>query len=239
MAKVLIGYSCCHLTRSAFAAKGHDVWTADLLPSRDGSANHLIGDIHQFLDFGWDFAILHPMCTYLTVSGAWAFNDPDFERYPEVGFHQKVKDGTLTGAARRAARDSELSNFRKLLDLPFPTAIENPAISFINKSIRPPDQKINPYDFGDDASKNTGIWLTKGTPKLKPTKRVPGRMVYARGRFKERWGNQTDSGQNNLPISEDRWLIRSQTYPGIAAAMGDQWGAWLNGQPPSPALQER
>lgn len=229
MAKVLIGYSCCQLTRDAFAAEGHDAWTADLLPARDGSAKHLTGDIYQFFDLGWDFAILHPMCTFLTVSGAWAFNDPDFERYPEVGFHQRVKDGTLTGAARRAARDSEMDNFRKLLDLPFPVAIENPAISFVNKAIRPPDQKIQPYDFGSDASKNTGIWLTKGTPKLKATERIPGRLVCIKGRFKERWSNQTDSGQNNLPISDDRWIIRSRTYPGIAAAMGGQWGSWLNG----------
>lgn len=36
--------------------------------------------------------------------------------------------------------------------------------------------------------------------------------------------NQTDSGQNRLGPSEDRWKIRSRTYEGIAQAMAEQWG---------------
>ena len=71
MAKVLIGYSACPLTRAAFEAQGHETWTCDLLPSRDASAFHITGDVWDVLmDNGWDFAVLHPMCTYLTVGAA-------------------------------------------------------------------------------------------------------------------------------------------------------------------------
>jgi hypothetical protein len=44
------------------------------------------------------------------------------------------------------------------------------------------------------------------------------------GKTVERWSNQTDSGQNKLPPSDDRWLLRAETYPGIADAMVEQWG---------------
>ena len=220
MARVLIGYSACPLTRTAFEAAGHEAWTCDLLPARDGHRRHIQGDVWGALLLGqpWDMAVLHPMCTYLTVSAAWAYGDGPY--------HQKVKPGTLVGAARRAARDEALTNFRALLDLPFPVAIENPGMSFVSKAIRPADQIIQPYEFGDDASKATGWWLTRGLPKLviDPAARVPGRIVNGR----ERWANQTDSGQNRLSPGDGRWLERSKTYPGIAAAMGAQWGAWLN-----------
>ena len=217
MKKVLIGYSACPLTRTAFEAQGHDVWTCDLLPARDGSKKHLQGDIWQVaLNQPWDFAVLHPMCTYLTCSAAWAFGDGPY--------HQKVKPGTLVGAARRVARDEALDNFRKLLALPFPVAIENPGTSFVSKAIRKPSQIIQPHQFGDDASKATGFWLGEGVPLLVPTQHVAPRIVDGR----PRWANQTDSGQNRLSPSATRWLERSATYPGIAAAMGDQWGRWLN-----------
>ncbi len=169
--------------------------------------------------------MLHPMCTYLTCSAAWAFSDPDFDKYPGVGYHQKVKPGTLTGEARREARREALDNFARLLGLPFPVAIENPGVSFASKAIRPPSQIIQPYQFGDDASKATGFWLSDGVPLLVGTKYCEPRIVDG----KKRWANQTDTGQNRLSPSDDRWLKRSETYPGIAAAMGAQWGRWLNG----------
>lgn len=244
MAKILIGYSRCKLTQAAFAAHGHDVWTCDLLPAE---GQHLQMDIWDAIALGgWDFGIFHPMCTVLTTSGAWAFLDPDFERYPGVGYHQRVKPGTLTGEARRAQREIELTNFRRLDALPFPSVKENPATSFINTAIRPPDQVVNPFDFGDDASKGTGLWLTHGAPKLElnPFQRHDPRLVCENGhtfkylhhkcptcgsqKYLPRWGNQTDSGQNKLTPGDNRWLERSATYPGIAAALGDQYGRWLN-----------
>jgi len=113
---------------------------------------------------------------------------------------------------------------------------------------RPPDQIIQPYDFGEDASKRTCLWL-KDLPPLKPTKRIPPRYVCpsCKGEFREadgfkvgknprcpscpqpskllpRWSNQTSSGQNKLPPSERRAIDRSKTYLGIAKAMAEAWG---------------
>lgn len=171
--------------------------------------------------------MLHPMCTWLTVSAAWAFNDPDFDRYPGVGYHQKVKPDTLTGRARRDARDEAIENFKRIMALPFPKACENPGASFLAKAYRSADQLVQPYEFGDDASKLTGLWKDDCVPDLvkDPAKRVAGRIVNG----KERWANQTDSGQNRVSPSADRWLQRSETYPGLAHAWGSQWGAWLVG----------
>lgn len=103
-------------------------------------------------------------------------------------------------------------------------ALENP-VGCIGTRIRKASQTIQPYDFGDDASKRTCLWL-HGLPPLvfAPAKRIHGRMVEYKGRMVERWANQTDSGQNKLAPSEDRWAERSLTYPGIALAMADQWG---------------
>jgi hypothetical protein len=230
--RFLIGYSACPLTLAAFEAAGVDAWTCDLLPSRGRPDRHIMADVREVALERWDGALFHPMCTHLTVSAAWAFNDPDFERWPGVGYHQRVKPGTLTGAARREARELELANFRWLLALPYPKAIENPARSFIGTAIRSPDQTLHPHHFGDDASKATGLWLDR-LPRLRPTAFAKPRAAPAHGTdllgdpITKRWSNQTDAGQNRLSPSADRWLERSTTYPGIAAAMGAQWGAYL------------
>lgn len=230
MARILIGYSACELTRKAFEKHGHEVWTCDLLPARGDKSQHLQCDVWDVLHRDWDMAVLHPMCTYLTVSAAWAFKDADFDKYPGVGYHQKVKPGTLVGADRRAAQAAALDNFKRLLALPYPVAIENPSPSFLNKRVAPPTQVIHPHQFGDDASKSTGLWL-KGLPMLTidPSLAVEPRMIpNAKGdKLLPRWANQTDSGQNALSPSDNRWLERSETYPGIAAAIGDQFGRFI------------
>jgi hypothetical protein len=108
--------------------------------------------------------------------------------------------------------------------------------------IRKPDQIIQPYDFGEDASKKTCLWL-KNLPPLEATGFVEpqysccgSRFPYALGKYgcpnccgenkaKMVWANQTPSGQNKLGPSEDRAHLRSITYAGIAEAMALQWGA--------------
>lgn len=253
MAKILIGYSACPLTRAAFEAHGHDVWTCDLLPARieaandnGGQAKHLQGDVWGYLNRDWDMGVLHPMCTYMNVASSWALKDPDFKKHPDKGgYHQRLQPGTLFGAERRAAQAADIENFERLLALPYPVAIENPAPSSLNTAVRPPDQVVNPFQFGDDARKGTGFWLTKGLPLLviDPAMYVEPRLVcenkhtFVYGlsrcpdcgseRYLPRWDNQTDAGQNRLSPGAKRWLDRSQTYPGIAAAMGDQWGRYM------------
>ena len=225
--KILIGYECSGAVRRAFRDLGFDAWSCDIQEARDGSPHHYTCDIWELLESNprWDFAIFHPTCTYLTNSAAWAFKDPDFEKYPGVGYHQKVKPGTKTGQARRDARDAALAEVKRLLALPFPKIIENPR-GFIGTMLRPATQTIQPYEYGNDASKATCLWMAPGiVPKLRPTIYYPPRIVGG----KERWGNQTDSGQNKLSPGEGRADERSETYRGVATALASQMGGWLLG----------
>jgi hypothetical protein len=179
--------------------------------------NHFQCDVLSILDRGWDLAIFHPPCTFLTSAAEWAFGDGPY--------HQKVKPGTLVGAARRQAREEALELVRALLAAPIPRiAVENPK-GVISARIRKPDQTIQPHQFGEDASKATSLWL-KNLPLLEPTSHIAPRIVAG----KKRWANQTDSGQNRLAPGSERWAIRSLTYPGIAEAMAQQWSSALAGR---------
>jgi hypothetical protein len=125
----------------------------------------------------------------------------------------------------RGLRDPQLTEdaldfVRVLLSAPIERiALENP-VSVISSRLRKPDQIINPYEFGHDASKKTCLWL-KNLPKLVSTNYIEPRIIDGR----KRWGNQTNGGQNKLSPSDDRWKIRSETYAGIASAMAAQWGS--------------
>lgn len=222
--KVLIACEHSGTVREQFRAMGHNAWSCDLLPASDYSVFHWTGNVIPMLSDGWDMMIAHPPCTYLTNSAAWAFKDPDFERYPGVGYHQKVTPETLTGAARRAARDEAVAFAKALWNCSIPRiCIENPHGELCNHLGE--SQTVQPYKFGDDASKGTSLWR-KGLPELKidPAARKPGRMVMHEGKLVERWSNQTDAGQNKLSPGVKRGHLRAITYPGIARAMAQQWG---------------
>jgi len=212
--RVIIGFAFSGIERDMFAAMGHDAWSCDLLPC-ETPGKHYQGDIRDILHDGWDMMIAHPDCTYLTCSAEWAYgNGP---------YHQKVKPETLVGAARCKARDDALDMVRLLLAAPIKRkVIENPR-GVISTRIRPASQYIQPYDYGEDASKITGLWL-ENLPLLKPTKRVRGRIVMHNGKLVERWANQTDSGQNRLTPGPDRWKERARTYQGWSDAFAAQWG---------------
>lgn len=169
--------------------------------------------------FPWDLIIAHPTCTYLTGAAEWAYADPDFNRYPGVGYHQRVQPDTLTGAARRAARVEAVEFVKAIWYCRAPkVCIENP-VGVLGHYLGRASM-VQPHEFGDDASKKTCLFL-RGLPPLVPTKHVAPRMVNG----KPRWANQTDTGQNRLSPGADRWKERSRTYLGIADAMGEQWGA--------------
>lgn len=193
---ILVACESSGAVRDALTALGHTAMSCDLLPT-ETPGWHYRGDVREVLDDYWDLMIAHPPCTYLSSSGMhWTTRG--------------LRDPKLT--------EDALDFVRLLLDAPIPKiAIENP-VGVISTRIRPADQYVQPYQFGDDASKKTGLWL-KGLPILVPTKLIPPRLIDG----KSRWGNQTDSGQNKLGPSDDRWKERSKTYPGLAAAMALQW----------------
>jgi hypothetical protein len=187
-------------------AKGIDAWSCDLLPADDNSPNHIQGDCRDAMKWrDWAAFGFHPDCTFLTVAG--------------IHWNNRGRGWEKTELALAFVRELIALSSSK------PWYLENP-VSIISTHIRKPDQTIQPYDFGEDASKRTCLWLNH-LPKLKPTKRIPGRLVNHKGKFVERWSNQTDSGQNKLGPSDDRWKLRSKTYHGIAQAMADQWSEIL------------
>lgn len=195
--KVLVACEYSGTVRDAFIAAGHDAMSCDLLPT-DAPGPHYQGDVRDVLSDGWDLMIAHPPCTYLAVSG----------------MHR-----TARGLRDPQLTEDALDFVRLLLAAPVPRiALENP-VSVISTRIRRPDQIIQPWQYGHDASKTTCLWL-QGLPALRPTQIVEPRIVDGR----KRWGNQTDSGQNRLSPSPDRWKRRSATYAGIATAMAAQWG---------------
>ena len=195
--KILVACESSGTVRDAFIRAGHDAMSCDMLPT-ERPGPHYQGDVLDVLYERWDMLIGHPPCTYLSVSGMhWTTRG--------------LRDPKLT--------EDALAFARLLMDAPIDRiAIENP-VSIISSRIRKPDQIIQPYHFGHDASKKTCLWL-KGLPPLRPTDFVEPRIIDG----KPRWANQTDSGQNKLPPSADRWRMRSKTYQGIADAMAEQWG---------------
>lgn len=196
--RVLVACESSGIVRDAFRARGHDAYSCDLLDDEKKSSRHLRGDVMQFVGDGWDMLIAHPPCTFLCVSGMhWTVRG--------------LRDPMLT--------ENALEFVWRLMDCKIPRkAIENP-VGVISTRIIKPSQYIQPYQFGHDASKKTGLWL-QNLPLLVPTKLIEPRIVKGL----PRWANQTDSGQNKLAPSVDRWRDRSRTYQGIADAMARQWG---------------
>ena len=205
---ILIGCECSGVVREAFRALGHNAYSCDLVPADDGSAAHYQQDVFEVLDLGiWDMFLAHPPCQFMSVSGIhWNDRGRGWER-----------------------TDAALDFVRRLMAYDIPWAIENP-VSIISSRIRPPDQIIQPYDFGEDASKKTCLWLNRLPPlPINPQNRRAGRMVVdpRNGRLVERWSNQTDAGQNRLGPSATRAKERAVTYRGIASQMAATWGTYL------------
>ena len=198
--RVLVACEFSGVVRNAFGRRGHDAWSCDLLPAADGHHRHLQMDIENVLRTSrdWDLLIAHPPCTYLCSSGLhWNKRRPGRAEQTELA----------------------LRFVQWFMALPIGRiAIENP-VGCISTRIRKPEQIMQPWQFGHDASKATCLWL-KNLPALQPTTVVEPRMVNGR----RRWGNQTDSGQNRLAPSPTRWAERSKTFQGIADAMAGQWG---------------
>lgn len=191
--RVLVACEFSGVVREAFRAAGHDAWSCDLLPT-EVEGQHIQTDVLAVLGEGWDLMIAHPPCTYLCSSGLhWNKRRP--------------------GRANQTEAALEFVN--KLMQAPIPRICTENPIGCISTRIRPPDQIIQPWQFGHPESKATCLWL-KNLPVLVPT-------VICDKPANGRWANQTASGQNKLGPSANRWAARSRTYTGIATAMASQW----------------
>lgn len=225
--RALVGCETSGVVRRAIAALGHDVWSVDLLPSEDGSNRHIIGDVRDYLDEGWDLlAVMHPPCTRLCNSGVRWLSEPPTKL-----------NGTYSEKTRRAylewSREERLafmwSELQAGVDLfadcwkaPIQRiAVENPVMHLHAKDRLPADlvkpQIVQPWWFGEPFFKATGFYL-KGLPKLTPTnKLVPPKKALEPERHAE-W-----SAVHRASPGADRWKVRSRTFEGVAEAMADQW----------------
>lgn len=205
--RVLIGCETSGVVRRAFAARGHDAWSCDLLPAEDGSNRHIVGDVRDLLGDGWDLlAVFHPPCTRLCNSGVrWLHTPPPGRTKDEMW--RDLDDGAALFSAVWNAPIERV-------------AVENPVMHHHAKdrivNYQPPAQTVQPWWFGDPAFKATSLYL-RNLPNLQPTQRLdpprPGTDEH------RKW-----SAIHRAPPGPDRWKIRSRTFGGIADAMADQWG---------------
>lgn len=211
--KILIACEESQTVCKAFRLLGFEAFSCDLQECSGGHPEwHFKQDVFEVINMGcWDAMIAFPPCTHLAVSGA-------------AWFEAKRKDGR---------QQEGIDFFLKIANAPMPIiAIENP-VGIMSKLYRKPDQIIQPYYFGDEASKKTCLWL-KSLPPLyhnespnlfdsNITHVGKGEIItYESGNRMAKWY----AGLRNLP-KEERSSQRSKTFQGIANAMATQWGEYL------------
>ena len=208
----------------AFRDRGYIAFSADILsPSGGLPEYHIKGDalplLNGFCTFRtmdnkqhyiekWDLIIAHPPCTYLTVTGNRWFN---IDKYGEK-------------AIERFSKREEAAKFFKAIsnaNCRF-IAIENP-VGYMNTHFRKPEQIIQPYMFGEPFEKKTCLWL-KGLPPLEPTNKVKPepRTYFKSGKSMPKWYADL---WGKTPA--ERSKLRSKTFEGIAIAMAEQWGDYV------------
>ena len=193
MKKLLVACEFSGTVREAFAKKGWDAWSCDLLPTDIPSDKHIQGDcLEAIASQKWDLIIGHPPCTFLTVS-----NSKNWKKLQANGKQQAAIDFVL------AIWDADCPRI----------CIENPVGALSTRSrMGKPTQYVQPYEFGHPEQKKTGLWL-KGLPKLVGTK-----FIDVSGLPKK-----DVQRLHYLPPSKDRWKLRSKTYQGIADCMASTW----------------
>jgi hypothetical protein len=225
--KILIACEFSGIVREAFAKKGHQVVSCDLLPSYSPctlNTRHYQGDIFDILNgkikiyftnedkrlfrsFWPDIIIAHPPCTYLAVSGNRWYGRDKPDHYKRINAYRWTDHlwYTMCYVAKKVC-------------------LENP-VGILSTwcNTWPEPQYIQPYQFGHPETKKTGLWL-KNLQPLKPTNIVKPEFIIGRDgkkyspiHYLTKWGSEKEFGMA-------RQLKRSITYKGIANAMAEQWG---------------
>lgn len=224
--RVLIACEYSGVVRRAFADLGHDAWSCDLLPADDRSNKHLICDVRDVLNDGWDLLMVaHPPCTRLCNSGArWLVEPPKnlnhtFCENTRATYRGWSRDARLQFMWQELDKGAAL--FSDCWNAPIERiAVENPVMHKHAKSrirdFQPAAQHVQPWWFGEEMFKSTGLYL-RNLPKLVPTNRLtpPKKGTDEH----KRW-----SRIHHMPPGPDRGKERSRTPEGIARAMAVQWG---------------
>lgn len=181
--QVLVACEYSGRVREAFAKRGWEAWSCDLLES-ETEGNHYQGPVEDLICENWNLMICHPPCTHLAVSGA---------RH----FAEKIASGEQQQA---------LDFVKMLLDAPIEhIALENP-VSIISTRIRKASQYVQPWQFGHGETKKTGFWL-KNLPLLQPTNIVEGReaKVHKMPPGPNRWKERSRTYQGIADARADQW----------------------------------
>jgi hypothetical protein len=211
LCRVLVGCEWSGAVREAFKARGHDAMSCDIIDTAI-PGKHYAGDVRDVLGDGWHMLIAFPPCTYLCNSGV----------------KHLVRNGQRINPERWDQMHDGAEFFRDLGEAPIERiARENPIMHKYAAEIigSRADQFIQPYEFGHDVSKRTGLHL-KNLSELAPDPAdyVPPRADVYRGKPVKRWANQSPCGADRLGPSVDRGHKRGATFAGIANAMADTWG---------------
>ena len=204
--KILIACEESQTVCKVFREKGHEAYSCDIEPCSGGYPEwHIHDDVIKHINKNWDMIIAFPPCTHLAVSGAPSFR------------HKKMQPSLFS---KKDIQQEAIEFFMLFVNADCPKiAIENP-VGIMSNHYRPPDQYIQPYEFGEPHSKKTGLWL-KNLPKLVSTKLVkPSMYIYeSNGKKDPTWHVES------LKLKpKERAKFRSKTYQGIANAMAEQWG---------------
>ena len=175
--KVLVACESSGTVREAFRKKGHNAWSCDLLPADDGSKFHIQGDALEAIKQKWDLIIAHPPCTFLCGSGIHWLQ----ERKKNTEIEQQKEKERIT--KRKIDIEWSKKFFMAFTKLDCKFCIENP-IGIMSRLYRKPNQIIQPYNFGHDASKRTCLWLS-GLAPLENTQSVAPRTVNYDGKMRQ------------------------------------------------------
>jgi hypothetical protein len=198
--RVLVACEFSGTVRDAFAARGHEAVSCDLLPT-DKPGPHYQGNVFDLIHFPWDFGGFHFPCTDASVSGA---------RH----FAAKKMDGRFYASVSLWMRGWKESRHIR------GGYFEHP-VSVMSSHFRKPDQVIQPWMFGHYETKATCLWLW-GVDPLKPKYKT---QDECREHLRIPAGTKPAARIHKMPPGPERWKLRSGTYPGIASAMANQWGA--------------
>jgi len=217
--RVLIACEESQATTKAFRKLGHEAFSCDLLPCSGGHPEwHFQCDIFEVINQGWDLMVAHPPCTFLTGSGVQWLSNPEDKDLPfeERRSHPKYPN-------RRQDMLDSVEFVKALYNAPIKNiAIENP-VGLLSSRWRKPNQIVQPYMFGDEATKTTCLWL-KNLPLLLPTNVVGRgeRTFFASGKSHPQW---YADALRNAKTKAERQTLRSKTFEGMAMAFAEQWGA--------------
>jgi len=221
MARILIACEESQATTKAFRKVGHVAFSCDLLPCSGGHPEwHFQQDVFEVINQGWDLMVAHPPCTFLTGSGVQWLSHPEDkalpfeERRPHPKYPNRRNDMLDSVEFVKALYNADIKQI----------AIENP-VGLLSSRWRKPDQIVQPYMFGDEATKTTCLWL-KNLPLLLPTNIVGKgeRTVFASGKSHPKW---YADALKNAKTKEERQTLRSKTFDGMAQAFAEQWGSIL------------